>query len=47
MSNDVFVQIVMNIFNKHVPIELKYIRADDSHFMNTQLRKAMMLCSKL
>ena len=37
----------MSIFNKHVPIKFKYIRATDSPFMNTELRKAMMLRSKL
>ena len=47
ISNDEFVQIVTSIVNKHVPIKLKYIRANDSPFMNRELRKAMMLCSKL
>ena len=37
----------MPIFNKHVPIKFKYVRANDSPFMNTELRKAMMLRSKL
>ena len=30
-----------------MPIKLKYIRANDSPFMNRELRKAMMLRSKL
>ena len=30
-----------------MPIKFKYIRANDSPFMNTELRKAMLLCSKL
>ena len=37
----------MSILNKHAPIKFKYIRANDSPFMNTELRKAMMLRSKL
>ena len=47
ISHDEFVQIVMSIVNKHVSIKLKYIRANDSPFMNREIRKAMMLCSKL
>ena len=37
----------MSIFNKHAPIKFKYIRANDSPFMNSELRKTMMLRSKL
>ena len=37
----------MNIFNKHVPIKLKYIRANDGPFMNKELRKEIMIRSKL
>ena len=47
ISNDQFVQVGMSVFNKHAPIKFKYIRANDSPFMNTELRKAMMLRSKL
>ena len=46
IGHDEFVRIVMSIFNKHVPIKLKYIRANDSPFMNRELRKAMMVRSK-
>ena len=35
------------IFNKHVPIKLKYIRANDGPFMNKELRKEIMIRSKL
>ena len=37
----------MNILNKHVPIKLKYIRANDGPFMNKELRKEIMIRSKL
>ena len=37
----------MSIFNKHVLINLKYIRANDSPFMNRELHKVMMVRSKL
>ena len=42
ISNDQFVQVVTSIFNIHAPIKFKYIRANDSPFINTELRKAML-----
>lgn len=47
ISNDAFVEIFMNIFNKHVPLKFKYIRANQGPFMTTELRKAVMNRSKL
>ena len=37
----------MNIFNKHVPIKLKYVRANDGPFVNKELRKEVMTRSNL
>ena len=45
MSNDEFVNIFMDIFNRHAPLKFRYIRANDSPFMTNQLRKAIMLRS--
>ena len=47
MSHDQFVSIFMDIFNRHAPLKFKYIRANDNPFMTKQLRKAIMLRSKL
>ena len=42
-----FERLFMYIFNKHAPIKLKYIRANDGPFMNKELRKEIMMRSKL
>ena len=47
ITNDDFVNIVMNVLNKHAPIKFKYVRANDGPFMTKQLRKAIMVRSKL
>ena len=44
---EIFEDVFMNIFNKHGPIKLKYIRANDGPFMNKELRKEIMIRSKL
>ena len=44
---EIFEDVFMNIFNKHVPIKLKYIRLNDGPFMNKELRKEIMIRSKL
>ena len=46
MSNDEFSDIATNIFERHVPLKYKYIRANEGPFMNKELRKAVMLRSK-
>ena len=46
MSNDEFSGIASNLFDKHVPLKYKYIRANEGPFMNKELRKAVMLRSK-
>ena len=37
----------MNIFNKHAPLKSKSIRANENPFMTKELRKAIMVRSKL
>ena len=44
---EIFEDVFMNIFNKHVPIKLKYIRANDGPFVDKELRKEIMIRSKL
>ena len=46
-SNDMFVNTFMGVFNKHAPIKSKAIRANDNMFMTRELRKAIMIRSKL
>ena len=47
ISNDEFVSIFMDILNKYAPLKFKYIRANDCPFMTKDLRKAIMLRTKL
>ena len=47
MSNDNFIEIVDKVLLRHLPLKHKYVRANDSPFMNKELRKAVMLRSKL
>ena len=47
IPNDKFVEITMELFNKHVPLKHKYIRANQSPFMTKELQKAIMHRSKL
>ncbi len=42
-----FENIFMNILNKHAPLKQKYIRANESCFMNKTLKKAVMQRTKL
>ena len=44
---DVFDNIFMELLNIHAPIKLKYVRANDGPFMTKELRKAIMLRSRL
>ena len=37
----------MNIFNRHAPLKSKSIRANENPFMTKELRKAIMVRSKL
>ena len=47
MSNDEFLDITINVLERHAPLKYKYVRANDGPFMNKELRKAVMLRSKL
>ena len=42
-----FDDIVMLLINKHAPLKFKYIRANEGTFMSKELRKAIMVRSKL
>ena len=44
---DVFDNIYMELLNIHAPIKLKYVRANNGPFMTKELRKAIMLRSRL
>ena len=46
-SNDKFVETFMGVFNKHAPLKSKVLRANDNAFMTKELRKAIMVRSKL
>ena len=47
LSNDNFIEIVDNLLLRHLPLKYRYVRANDSPFMNKELRKAVMLRSRL
>ena len=42
-----FEEVFMYIFDKHAPTKFKYIRANDGPFMNKDLRRQIMIRSKL
>ena len=44
---NIFEDLFMKVLNKHAPIKLKYIRANDGPYMNKEIRKEIMLRSKL
>ena len=47
LSNGDFVRIFMDIFDRHAPLKLKYVRSNQVPFMTKELRKAGMTRSKL
>ena len=47
ISNDRFVQLIIEILNHHAPIRTKYIRANDQPFMTKELRKEHMKRTRL
>ena len=47
ISNDDYVSLLMEILNKHAPLKLKYIRANDQPFVTKELRKEHMKRSRL
>ena len=42
-----FKETIFNIFNKHVPIKQKYIRANETPFMTKELHREIMKRSSL
>ena len=46
LSNDFF-KIYMDIFDRHAPLKQKYVRSNQVPFMIMELRKAVMIRSKL
>ena len=47
LSNDEFVNIFMGIFDKHAALKQKYARANQGPFITKEIRKAIMVRSKL
>ena len=47
MSNDEFVDKFMHTLEKHAPLKIKYVRANQSPFVTKELRKAFMTRSQL
>ena len=47
ISNDEFIEIFMEILNRHAPLKFKYVRMNQGPFMTKQLRKQVMLRSQL
>ena len=47
MSSDDFVNVFMEVLNRHAPLKSKYVKANDSLFTRKALRKAIMLRSNL
>ena len=47
ISNDEYVHLVMDVFNRHAPLKLRYVRANDCPFITKCLRKEHMKRSKL
>ena len=43
----VYKSTIFNVFNRHVPIKKKYIRANEAPFMSKELHKAIMKWSRL
>ena len=46
-SYEVFENIFLRILNKHAPLKTKIIRGNHAPYMNTMLRKAIMMCTQL
>ena len=42
-----FLNIFIEILNKHAPMKIKYLRANQGQFMTKGLHKAIMKCSRL
>ena len=42
ITNDSYVSLLMELLNKHAPLKMKYVRANDQPFMTKELRKEHM-----
>ena len=43
MSNDAFENLVLHTLDKAAPINQKHIRGNQSHFMNNDIHKAILM----
>ena len=47
MEYDIFLRTFLKILDKHAPMKKKYLRANQASFMTKEVRKAIMIRSKL
>ena len=47
MEYDIFLRTFLKILDKHAPMKKKYLRANHASFMTKEVRKAIMIRSKL
>ena len=47
LSNDDYVTLFMEVFNRHAPIKMKYVRANENPFITKELRKEHMKRTRL
>ena len=47
MEYDIFLRTFLKILDKHAPMKKKYLRANHATFMTKEVRKAIMMRSKL
>ena len=47
ISNDDYISIIMEIFNRHAPLKQRYVRANECPFVTKELRKEHMKRSRL
>ena len=47
MKYDIFLRTSLKILDKHTPMKKKYLRANHASFMTKEIRKAIMIRSKL
>ena len=47
ITNDDYVSLVTDVFNKHAPLKTRYVRANDNSFVTKELRKEHMKRTRL
>ena len=47
MKYNIFLRTFLKILDKHAPMKKKYLRANHASFMTKEVRKAIMIRSKL